>query len=938
MTRFIVAAVSCLLLIVCLSQQLPAYKKTEDYHTVYRTADKLYQDAERLSGSPGFTDEQEEAMNKKALEEFRRIPLLIAQGNNHNDSLLFFCYLKTGILEHYFGNTEEAKKLYTDCIKIKNAATEIADSFLFKPYLYSGILYYLQDNFDSSLLFFKKAEQIVQAYPARLNETERLYNSFGSIYLSTGNYRQAKNYFEKALQVLPASHPYYSALLVNYKINIAGSLVQLEEYEKADSIYQEILPYKINENEILHNEGQISLYTGKYEQAIRYFHRVKYEEANSISLYNSIATAYYKTGNTDSSLFYLQKAIAVNKQFYADKKNSDYGSSMKLMGDISLHKKEPGQAIAFYQQAIKQFDPSFNNTDISSNPGQYSGVFFYTGLLNALIAKGQAFTAQYDSSHKPVDLIDALNAYQSAYSLFDYVEKTYDSDEARLFLNKVKYNIRTAPVDLCFRLYSLTGNDKYKEQAYLFDQRNKATVLTLNVQENLLRTNNNPLPILARQSAIRSSITRFSLKARENPDTGQVKQFSAIIRDYEIELSKIQDTINNDPSLSRLRFAEKIPSLNELRKKIKNDNTAILSYHISSDKLYGICITQDSLQLVQQNIDSIFFNRLLDFNRSLRSVNGERKYEGSAFSALLYKMLVAPFKSTIKELQRLVIIPEEELNYLPFEALQDQEGNYLLRSFAIQYQYSTALLGPGDNERTFNSPVLGMAPFASAGYIDSSGQTVFERLRKSGEELPTGKAKKLLDSSATKLFFLQNAAQYGIIHLATHAVINEQSPDLSSIAFYPSSGDNILFAGEIYNLRLDSTRLIILSACETGSGQLIRGEGMMSLSRAFTYAGCRNMISSLWKAEDITTSFILQRVYNYLDKGYTRDKALQQAKIDLLNSDKIEDRFKTPNYWAHLVLIDTYESTKVNRPMVWFFVGFILLTILIFIYKKSLAR
>ncbi|MBS1575532.1 MAG: CHAT domain-containing protein, partial [Bacteroidetes bacterium] len=136
----------------------------------------------------------------------------------------------------------------------------------------------------------------------------------------------------------------------------------------------------------------------------------------------------------------------------------------------------------------------------------------------------------------------------------------------------------------------------------------------------------------------------------------------------------------------------------------------------------------------------------------------------------------------------------------------------------------------------------------------------------------------------------------------------------------------------------DSTRLIILSACETGSGQLIRGEGMMSLSRAFTYAGCRNMISSLWKAEDITTSFILQRLYNYLDKGYTRDKALQQAKIDLLNSDKIEDRFKTPSYWAHLVLIDTYESTKVNRHMVWFFVGFILLTIFIFIYKKSLAR
>jgi CHAT domain-containing protein/Tfp pilus assembly protein PilF len=938
MTRFITVIFSCLLLFVCLSQQSPTHKKTGDYYSAYRLADKLYQDAEKLSGSTGFTDEQEEAMNKKALEQFRLVPLLIYQGNQRNDSLLFFCYLKTGILEHYFGNIAEAKKSYSDCIKIKGRLTAIADSFLFKPYLYSGILNYTQDNFDSSLFLFRKAESIVQSYSDRLNETERLYNSFGSIYLSTGNYKQAKNYFEKALQVLPTSHPYYTALLVNYKINIAGALVQLEEYEKADSIYQSILPYKVNENEILHNEGLISLYTGKYEKAIRYFHRVKYEEANSISIYNSIATAFYKKGNNDSALFYLQKAIANNKQFYTEKKNSDYGASLKLMGDILFSKNQAHQAIYFYQQAIEQFDPSFSNPDISSNPQKYSGVFYYTGLLNTLTAKGEAFTALYDSSHIFTYLTNALNAYQSAYILFDYVEKTYDSDEARLFLNKVKYNIRTAPVDLCFRLYKITGDNQYKEQAWLFDQRNKATVLTLNVQENLLRTNDTSVSILVRQAAIRSSITRFSLKARENNDTTTVQQLSAIIRDYEIELSKIQDTINNDPSLSRSRFTETIPSISELRRKIKNDKTAILSYHVSSNKLYGICITRDSLLLLEQNIDSSFFKRLQHFILSLHSVNGEKKYDGNESSSFFYTALISPFQSVIKEIQRLIIIPEEELNYLPFEALQNEQHEYLLNSFAIQYQYSAALLGSGDDIKSaYNTSVLGMAPFVNAGYTDTINRITFEQLKNSGEELQTEKAIQLLNDKATKKYFLQNAAQYGTIHLATHAAINEQSPELSYIAFYPY-GDNLLLAGEIYNLRLDSTQLIILSACETGSGQLVRGEGKMSLSRAFTYAGCRNMISSLWKAEDITTSFILQRLYYYLSKGYTRDKALQQSKIDLLNSDKIEHRFKTPNFWAHLVLIDTYENSRTTSPLIYIVPMFIILGMVLFIYKKRLSQ
>ena len=149
--------------------------------------------------------------------------------------------------------------------------------------------------------------------------------------------------------------------------------------------------------------------------------------------------------------------------------------------------------------------------------------------------------------------------------------------------------------------------------------------------------------------------------------------------------------------------------------------------------------------------------------------------------------------------------------------------------------------------------------------------------------------------------------------------------------------EHILYAQEIYNLRLDSINLVILSACETGSGKLIRGEGLMSITRAFAFAGCPNIITSLWKASDKTTAFITQRLHFYLVKGYSRDMALQQAKLDLLESKEIAPSLKTPNYWAHLVLIGNYEQAKDQFPWPWLIAGITGLVLLgiYFIKKKS---
>ena len=112
----------------------------------------------------------------------------------------------------------------------------------------------------------------------------------------------------------------------------------------------------------------------------------------------------------------------------------------------------------------------------------------------------------------------------------------------------------------------------------------------------------------------------------------------------------------------------------------------------------------------------------------------------------------------------------------------------------------------------------------------------------------------------------------------------------------------------------------------------------MSLSRAFAYAGCPNIITSLWKANDKTTSFITKRLYYYLNKNYSKDKALQKAKLDLLHSDEIDPRLKNPAYWAHLVFIGNYEPATEQHHWKWVVTGLIiLLLVYLFIQKKGLT-
>ncbi|MCB0620683.1 MAG: CHAT domain-containing protein, partial [Saprospiraceae bacterium] len=154
-----------------------------------------------------------------------------------------------------------------------------------------------------------------------------------------------------------------------------------------------------------------------------------------------------------------------------------------------------------------------------------------------------------------------------------------------------------------------------------------------------------------------------------------------------------------------------------------------------------------------------------------------------------------------------------------------------------------------------------------------------------------------LDGQADRESFERSARQYQIVHLATHACVNSADPLYNQIFF---SDDQYLYTFDIYNLNLNAD-LIVLSACETGLGKVVEGEGVMNLARGFAYAGCPSIVMSLWAVSDQASSTLMLEYYRRLLEGESKTAALQQAQLSYLQN-QIPSKMH-PSYWAPFVQV-----------------------------------
>jgi CHAT domain-containing protein len=183
---------------------------------------------------------------------------------------------------------------------------------------------------------------------------------------------------------------------------------------------------------------------------------------------------------------------------------------------------------------------------------------------------------------------------------------------------------------------------------------------------------------------------------------------------------------------------------------------------------------------------------------------------------------------------------------------------------------------------------------------------------------------QFLSEAATEKAFWQHAPHSRILHLAMHSSLDVENPLFSTLVFSQANEDTLdtqndgfLHAYELYQMNLNAD-LIVLSACESGYGKLLQGEGMMSLARSFQYAGSKNILMSLWQVDDKSTSDLMMQFYKNLDRGLPKDEALRKAKLNLLENSP----FRHPCYWAGFILSGDdlpIRHRKINRYVLAFF-------------------
>jgi CHAT domain-containing protein len=297
----------------------------------------------------------------------------------------------------------------------------------------------------------------------------------------------------------------------------------------------------------------------------------------------------------------------------------------------------------------------------------------------------------------------------------------------------------------------------------------------------------------------------------------------------------------------------------------------------------------------------------------------------------LFDTLFGSLASRIEPGRRLIIVPDGLLNYLPFEALI-QKGRYLVEEHEISYNPSASMLGlwqesegrGGSDDQmdllAVGDPVYDLGPKPANGkepegslshrVRQASAAHAFPlaplpRTRDEVEYIaslfPDGRSKVLLGSEGTEAALRREPLRrYRRLHFAAHSLVDDQSPWRSAVVLTPGDGeDGFLEASEISELDLDC-ELVVLSGCQTGRGQLLSGEGIVGLSRAFLYAGARSVVVSLWDVSDISTGRLMKNFYQHLTSNLGIVSALRSAKLQMLRS---ESETRHPYYWASFISV-----------------------------------
>jgi len=548
-----------------------------------------------------------------------------------------------------------------------------------------------------------------------------------------------------------------------------------------------------------------------------------------------------------------------------------------------------------------------------------------------------------DVEEKRCGYATAIGFYTHALECIDRIRGSLEGEEFKISFAEKKRYVSEAVIHLMTRLHEQEPDSGYDARSFRLAEGAKARAFLDLLSLSGIRRGADSL-LLGREDSLltcliaaRQQLDALSQDPRDNRDT--IAALRSAIEGLERELRRVRNDLREkNPRYSALKYPEPI-GIEDVQKELLDPNTVLLEYSVgdSSTSLWGI--TQQEKRLFRLPDRETLKNQV-DLLRSEIALREHSSPEGfQSVARRLYRMLLGPAEEFISRGERLLIVPDGELSYLPFEVLLtgDVRGGYaelpyLLKRYSVVYVQSASVLRSLQEQKRAGAPAgqkeliaFGDPVFSDHETSDTTSEENAQptdslrgkpaRLPNTGSEVreivrlfPPGSADLFLRGDATEERVKQQGllSHYRFIHFATHGLVNERKPELSALLFSrkeKSNEDGYLRSAEIFNLDL-SSQLVVLSACQTGMGRLIRGEGLIGLTRAFMYAGTPSVVVSLWNVADVSTATLMQYFYErMIVRGDDKSEALRRAKLSLGRSGK----FAHPFYWAPFVVVGDWR-------------------------------
>lgn len=821
-----------------------------------------------------------------------------------------------GYMHGKLGNLDLKQHYYREKLHLLEQQLGKTDFEVAKMRMYIGNGYNQKGDVTAAITYLQSAYSILEAYHVerRLDRSDVAIN-LGLAYFHSGRATQALGHYHEALRLRLEDGGAEDAELSPVYYYLGEAHLRLQHTDSAQSYLLKSMP------------GLLAMNQPMYPDALMGLARIEAQ-----------------LGGWGKAEVQLQQALQGLEAGY-EVYDRDWTKSLVTIGDLYLkYSQDPQQALELYHKALWVMHPDLSEGDLRSLP-QLETSQREPWIMLALIGQGQALHKRYQHLGEKDDLVASLAAYSTAADQVDIMRSGFVSNKAKEDLTARIYALYESGAAIAIELQQLTGTSEFARDAFQFVERSKANYLHEKFREARLgHTELIPDSILQEDQRLRQVLNYLDSRLKHLPEGARRKEVEQQFNENQAAYQRlVENLIKHSPHLAPWISSKGTRPVTAIQAGLEKQDALLIELLAGKEQLIVVGANGNEVMAYSLPYPNAWEEHQQQFIKSLQQPPGNSAAYKASYEIFtthgtwLYQWLLGPMEPLIEGAevpQRLIFVTDGSWGELPFELLLTSPVSttidfaslpYLFQDFAVSYAHSGSMLSEAFSIPQKGKENNGLLAF---GLSYSAGETAEQLAKRSSMPLqPLPFALEELkavtqysvhssfeDEGATKAHFLEEAPNFRIIHLTSHTEVKPEEPLQSSILLHGNKPNSIdsLYLYEIVDLQLEA-ELVVLSACNTGRGKVVKGEGMQSLARAFTYAGCPTTVMSLWTVNDQSTAALIGEFYAGMSKGLATDEALRKAKQHYL-TELASSRTAHPFYWAPMVVAGMPNSIEMEVP------------------------